>query len=99
MPDLADGESVQMQGSGRTPYVIKNVGGAYSCTCPAWRNQSLGVDIRTCRHIRKLRGDQAEQERIGQSASLPAAAEKSTGSKPVPELLLAHAWDNEQDLT
>ena len=61
MPDLAEGESVEIQGSGRTPYILKNIGGVYSCTCPAWRNQSLPIDVRTCKHIRKLRGDQAEQ--------------------------------------
>ena len=100
MPDLADGESVEMQGSGRTPYIIKNIGGVYSCTCPAWRNQSLAIDVRTCKHIRKLRGDQAEQERIGQG-SAPAAASKSAANpnKTAPALLLAHSWDNEQDLT
>ena len=42
MPDLADGESVEMKGSGARPYVLKNTGGVYSCSCPAWRNQSVG---------------------------------------------------------
>lgn len=40
MPDLADGESVEIQGSARTPYVLKNIGGVYSCSCRSWRNQS-----------------------------------------------------------
>ncbi len=43
MTDLADGESTEVQGSGRKPYVLKNTGGVYSCSCPAWRNQSLGA--------------------------------------------------------
>ena len=60
MPDLRDGESVEMQGSGSKPYVLKNVGGLYSCSCPAWRNQSLPIDRRTCKHLRNLRGDEAE---------------------------------------
>lgn len=96
MPDLEDGESVEMQGSGKKPYVIKNVGGVYSCTCPAWRNQSLGIEQRTCKHIRKLRGDEAEQERIG--SALPA--KKASKDKPdKPGLLLAHKWENDVDLT
>lgn len=100
MPDLADGESVQMKGSGRTPYTIKNVGGVYSCTCPAWRNQSISIDLRTCKHLRKLRGDQAEQDRLGQGAGQPLPAVKTPApNKSVPGLLLAHSWDNEQDLT
>lgn len=45
MPDLADGESTSMQGSGAKPYELKIVGGVYSCSCPAWRNQSLGIEI------------------------------------------------------
>jgi DNA ligase-1 len=32
MADLQDGESLEMQGSGAKPYVLKNVGGVYSCT-------------------------------------------------------------------
>jgi hypothetical protein len=60
---LTDGESVPMQGSGSKPYALENVGGVYSCTCPAWRNQSVGIERRTCKHLRKLRGDAAEEAR------------------------------------
>ena len=31
MPDLRDGESVEMKGSGAKPYVLKNTGGVFSC--------------------------------------------------------------------
>jgi len=65
MSDLADGESIQVQGSGSSVYTLKNTGGVYSCTCPAWRNQSSGIESRTCKHLRKLRGDAAEELRVG----------------------------------
>ena len=65
MPDLADGETHLMQGSGSKPYILKNTGGLYSCTCPAWRNQSIAIEKRTCKHLRKLRGDAAEEARTG----------------------------------
>ncbi len=65
MPDLADGESVEMKGSGAKPYVLKNTGGVYACSCPAWRNQSTPIERRTCKHLRKLRGDAAEAARLG----------------------------------
>ena len=91
MPDLKDGESMEMQGSGSRPYVLKNVGGVYSCTCPAWRNQSLGIERRTCKHLRKLRGDAAEEARIGNA--LPAQAQKAAKERQAPPLLLAEAWD------
>jgi len=77
MPDLADGESVEMKGSGPKPYVLKNVGGVYSCTCPAWRNQSTAIERRTCKHLRKYRGDAAEEVRLG--GALPAKPVRSKG--------------------
>ncbi len=97
MADLADGESVPMQGSGNKPYILKNVGGVYSCSCPAWRNQSTAIERRTCKHLRKLRGDAAEQARIGGPAHTPAKA--AAEDKAAPPLLLAETWDNETDLT
>jgi DNA ligase 1 len=65
MADLQDGESIEMQGSGTKPYMLKNVGGVYSCTCPAWRNQSAPIERRTCKHLRKLRGEETERQRVG----------------------------------
>jgi DNA ligase-1 len=99
MPDLADGEAVEMKGSGAKPYVLKNVGGVYSCTCPAWRNQSVAIERRSCKHLRKLRGDAAEELRIGQDLPpRPDAEAGEEGSAGVP-LLLAQPWDNCLDLT
>jgi DNA ligase-1 len=97
MPDLADGESIEVRGSSGSTYVLKNVGGVYSCTCPAWRNQSAGIERRTCKHLRQFRGDQAEQDRIG--SALPAKpAAKRVKESSEPPLLLAHPWDNVLDL-
>src|SRR5581483_8282872 len=96
MADLQDGESVSMQGSGSKPYILKNVGGVYSCTCPAWRNQSLPIEQRTCKHLRKLRGDAAEAERIKSPLS-PTRAPKEGVTAPA--LLLAHVWDGVLDPT
>jgi hypothetical protein len=67
MPDLQDGESVEMQGSGAKPYVLKNTGGVYSCSCPGWRNQSVAIEKRSCKHLRKLRGDAAEEARVARA--------------------------------
>ena len=93
MPDLQDGETIEMQGSGAKPYVLKNTGGVYSCSCPAWRNQSLAIEKRTCKHLRKLRGDGAEESRIG--GALPQRPAKSTAAgadeDSGPPLLLAES--------
>jgi len=97
MPDLKDGESVEMKGSGAKPYVLKNTGGIYSCTCLAWRNQSAGIEQRTCKHLRKLRGDAAEEARIG--AALPAKPATADDDSGGPPLLLAEKWTLEVDLS
>src|SRR5580765_3717530 len=104
MPNLADGESVPMQGSGSKPYILKNVGGVYSCTCPAWRNQSAPIERRTCKHLRKLRGDAAEQARLGgvlpqKPVKKTSAGDGDEGEDAGPPLLLAESWDNAADLS
>lgn len=81
-----------MQGSGAKPYVLKNTGGVYSCSCPAWRNQSIAIEKRTCKHLRKFRGDAAEEARVG--GALPqrpgkAPAESDAEESSGPPLLLA----------
>jgi DNA ligase 1 len=98
MPDLLDGEIVEMKGSGASPYVLRNTGGVYSCTCPAWRNQSVPIETRTCKHLRRLRGDDAETARVGTPArSVRANPEGEEGAGP--PLLLAERWDNSADLS
>jgi DNA ligase 1 len=102
MPDLQDGETIEMQGSGAKPYVLKNTGGVYSCSCPAWRNQSLAIEKRTCKHLRKLRGDAAEEARLGGVLpQRPVKANPAGGSEEGsgPPLLLAESWDNATDLS
>ncbi len=96
MADLLDGESTEMKGSGAKPYVLRNVGGVYSCSCPAWRNQSAPIEKRTCKHLRKLRGDEMERERIGNA--LPARPKKKTSEVDTPPILLAHTWDGTMNM-
>ena len=61
--DIADGEVVRVSrvanawsqvlarqiDGGHATYVLKNVGGVYSCSCVSWRYQSAGIDRRTVR--------------------------------------------------
>src|SRR5437660_7595379 len=97
MADLQDGESIAMQGSAALPYVLKNVGGVYSCSCPAWRNQSLPIERRTCKHVRSVRGDLAEAERVG--TALPVQPQPAKPAVQAPALLLAETWSGETDPT
>ena len=86
----------------------------YSCSCPAWRNQSVAIERRTCKHLRKVRGDAAEDARVG-AADAARSGEASSQRPPqgrrerdaaaeadavtAPPLLLAHSWENDVDLT
>src|SRR5438874_2417326 len=98
MAELRDGESVDMAGSASRPYVLRNVGGVYSCSCPAWRHQSLPIERRTCKHLRTLRGDDAEAARVGGALTVCGAATQASGEEVTPPpLLLAEAWDGESD--
>jgi len=54
MTDLNDGESTQVTGSGSSVYTLKNSGGVYSCTCPAWRSQSEPIERGSCKHLRRV---------------------------------------------
>ncbi|MFT3711253.1 MAG: DNA ligase [Archangium sp.] len=107
--DLADGEEAQVKGSGSSIYTLKNSGGVFSCTCPAWLHQSIGIERRTCKHLRAYRGDEAETKRLGSLEALsgrPARPKKpageggeESGDGEEPPVLLAHKWENDVDLT
>ncbi len=62
---LKDGEVAFMEGSGKKPYELKNTGGVFSCSCPAWKNQSKNIDMRTCKHLRAHLGSAHEDARLG----------------------------------
>lgn len=92
--ELKDGESVEVKGSAKKPYLIKRVGDVISCSCPAWRNQSLPINLRTCKHIRKVLGDESEKARLGRDL----ATKPKPKSKAVPpEILLAETWTPDID--
>ncbi len=97
LDDLADGQSIEVQGSATRPYRLRNMGGVYSCSCPAWRNQSLPIERRTCKHLRALRGAAAEQARIGPGGT--AAPTRTVESADAPGLLLAMRWEPHVDPT
>ncbi len=68
MAELADGETTQVIGNSGT-YTLSNVGGVYSCSCPAWRHQRLPGPLRTCKHIYRFRGaEPGEEEQLSEEA-------------------------------
>ncbi len=60
-----EGGSVQVQGSGKTPYTLMHKGDVYSCSCPAWKIQKLPANKRTCKHLKAFRGADVEAKRVG----------------------------------
>jgi len=119
MANLLDGETFEMKGSGKKPYILRNIGDVLDCTCPAWRNQSHPIDVRTCKHLVKHLGVDVELARVGFDAmptavkklakkglcpspttvSTKTKTKKEPKEKDVPKVLLAHSWDNSQDVT
>jgi len=104
---LADGDSVEVQGSS-SRYKLSRNGGVYMCSCPAWKNQGAAIDRRTCKHLRAYLGDAAEAQRVGvavpaAAASSPNAARPSGGAAvkkdTAPPILLAHKWEVDHDPT
>jgi DNA ligase 1 len=77
--DLQDGQSIEIKGSAAKPYTVRNVGGVYSCSCPAWRNQNAAIDKRTCKHIKQFRGAAAEALRLSTNEVCPSTENLADG--------------------
>lgn len=99
MTTLAEGETLKVPGSGSAVHTIKRSGGTYSCSCPAWRNQSLAPDVRNCKHLVKtgLTNTPATTSQVTQTQTQTPAVASDTPKEP--PVLLAHSWDTAQDLT
>ncbi len=95
---LKDGEVAYIQGSGKKPYELKNVGGVYSCSCPAWRNQSANIDMRTCKHLRAHLGSAVEDARLGNKPAGPVIDSNVEVRKIVKGQTIAEAKGIDQNI-
>ena len=111
---LADGDSVEVQGSSST-YTLSRNGNVYMCTCPAWRNQGAPIDrahvqapARVPRRRPRDRSAWARRRRRaprrrGQRRRRPVAARRRRSAavkkETAPPILLAHKWEVEHDPT
>ena len=98
MIHLNEGESIEVQGSGKKPYVVKNSGGNIHCSCPAWKNQSLPIDQRICKHIKANVSNGAAASVQSGSVVNGTAPKATTTPKNVPPCLLAHPWDGASNI-
>ncbi len=87
------------------PYLMKYVGGVYSCSCLAWRNQSKQIDVRTCKHLCEYLGVESERARVGND-NMPtkyknkgASVTTGTTSTGVPNtpVQLTHSQTNQEE--
>ena len=106
---LADGESTEVAGSGANAYMLKRTGDSYFCSCPAWRNQH--ANPRTCKHLKALRGEDAELARLGgDHKAFYATGNRVAGAEPAATggadvnadlakaVALAERWDESSEL-
>ncbi|GAA6002693.1 hypothetical protein JCM10207_007630 [Rhodosporidiobolus poonsookiae] len=78
--DIPFGEKIPFESaSSSSIYQIEHFDdNAYSCTCPSWTFQKSKIDVRSCKHLREILGDEHEDARTGDSGK-----SKSKGkSKP-----------------
>ena len=92
MSDIKVGQVVEAQGSSAKPYIMTHTGDVYACTCPAWRNQSLPIEKRTCKHLVQYLGVEREKNRLG-DAFPERLAKVQADKKKGPKILLAENWD------
>ncbi|CAM9139418.1 unnamed protein product, partial [Ectocarpus fasciculatus] len=99
--DLEAGKKVFVQGSGKLPYTLRKFNGGYSCSCPGFTMhiKSKGIQATTCKHLKMIRGDEAETLRCvefsGKSgvSSVPKASKSGSGNGGIAKRIsLAHAW-------
>lgn len=95
MPQLLEGQTAEVQGSGKKPYVLKNIGGVLSCSCPAWRNQSVPIERRTCKHLKKYLGESEEAARVGVTATSAKTTTPAKTAVAECDVLLANKWEGE----
>jgi DNA ligase-1 len=99
---LNENDKHYVQGSGKSPYEIKKVGGVVSCSCPAWRNLGGKIDNRVCKHI-KATIDPAcllpQAQTTAAQTSSPVLDSSVDSSPKEPPLLLAHSWEDDIDPT
>lgn len=80
--DLLEGQTVAVQGSSGNVYTLERKGDVYSCTCPAWKNQKVAIQERTCKHLRAHLGEAHENERVGAGVAPRAASPRRPAQPP-----------------
>ncbi|ORY86746.1 hypothetical protein BCR35DRAFT_289768 [Leucosporidium creatinivorum] len=78
VPNWPVGEQMFVQGSTGSSYALsRHTLNNYSCSCPAWKFQKGQTSqVRTCKHLRDMLGDEHENARTGTTPSKKKASKK-----------------------
>lgn len=88
--ELNDGESTTITSDTGNQHVIRRNGYVYYCDCHAWKFQDIPIEKRTCKHIKQLRGGNAESERI-RTGVIPATLTQVV--RPDPPFIVSEKID------
>ena len=102
LADLENGLKVYVQGSSAMPYTCKKFEGGYSCSCQGWGMtvKNKGVQATTCKHLKSIRGEEAEAVRCNEAAGICNPSAKGLRSAGIPgKIALAHQWKDSIDPT
>ena len=98
--DLENGLKVYIKGSSALPYTLKKFNGGYSCSCLGWSSQIRlrGIQAASCKHLKEVRGIEAEAERCMTSAGVAVPSGNKNASIPG-KISLAQQWKTSIDPT
>lgn len=103
LADLEAGKKVFVKGSSAMPYTLKKFNGGYSCTCPGFVIQIRikGIQATTCKHLKEIRGEDAEMLRCNLSAGVVAnpSSKQNKNTSINGMVSLAHKWAPSKDPT
>lgn len=96
LEDLENGLKVFVKGSSSLPYTLKKFNGGYSCSCQGFLMtiRIKGIQATTCRHLKEVRGEEAEAIRCASSAGIVAnPSSKNNKNAGIPgKISLAQKW-------
>jgi hypothetical protein len=65
---VLSGESITVEGSNSNQWSLSRKGSNYMCSCPSFLYQHKPTSQRSCKHLARLRGYEAEVQRIQDAA-------------------------------
>lgn len=108
LAQLESGQTVEVAGNGSSKYKLRKFNGGYSCSCLGFVThiKRNGIQANSCKHLKEIRGEQAEVERCqssrpggtsGGGNAAPAAGSEEKNLSIVKKVSLAQQWKTTMD--